>query len=149
MRLSETMPSVGQIEQAVPRSSTPRIGRFWPYLLLLLLVAVMVLPFLWMVSTSLKAQEYILQTPPQLIPNPITLDSYTGLAARIDLSRTFFNSLFVAVVGYDCIEIKISLFVSFLLLAFFVSDGGLNLPGFPPLYSPRAFSPMPAGKRLM
>lgn len=93
------MPGVGQIEQAVPRSSTPRIGRFWPYLLMLLLVALMVLPFLWMVSTSLKAQEYILQTPPQLIPNPITLESYTGLAQRIDLPRTFFNSLFVAVVG--------------------------------------------------
>lgn len=93
------MPNVGQIEQVVPRSPAPHIGRLWVYLLMLVLVAVMVLPFLWMVSTSLKAQEYILQTPPQLIPNPITLDSYTGLAERIDLPRTFFNSLFVAIVG--------------------------------------------------
>ncbi|QPC85114.1 carbohydrate ABC transporter permease [Phototrophicus methaneseepsis] len=66
---------------------------------MLLLVVIMVLPFAWMLSTSLKAQEYILQTPPELIPNPVTLESYTGLAERIDLGRTFFNSMFVAVVG--------------------------------------------------
>lgn len=67
--------------------------------LMVLIVALMVLPFLWMLSTSLKAQQYILEMPPQLIPNPITIESYTGLAERIDLARTFFNSLFVAVMG--------------------------------------------------
>ncbi|MEZ4670692.1 MAG: carbohydrate ABC transporter permease [Anaerolineae bacterium] len=66
---------------------------------MVLIVALMVLPFLWMLSTSLKAQQYILEMPPQLIPNPITIESYTGLAERIDLARTFFNSLFVAVMG--------------------------------------------------
>lgn len=68
-------------------------------LLMVVLIALMVLPFLWMFSTSLKAQEYILQTPPQLIPDPLTFESYTGLAERIDLPRTFFNSIFVAVIG--------------------------------------------------
>ena len=66
---------------------------------MLLLIVVMVLPFAWMLSSSLKSQEYILQTPPELFPNPVTLESYTGLAERIDLGRTFFNSMFVAVVG--------------------------------------------------
>lgn len=65
----------------------------------LLLIVVMVLPFLWMLSTSLKSQEYILQAVPQLIPNPITGESYVQLAERIDLPRIFFNSLFVAIVG--------------------------------------------------
>jgi multiple sugar transport system permease protein len=59
----------------------------------------MVMPFLWMLSTSLKSQEYILQATPQLIPDPMTLDSYTQLADRIDLTRTFSNSLVVAIVG--------------------------------------------------
>lgn len=63
------------------------------------LVLVMVLPFAWMLSTSLKAQQYILETPPRLIPNPLTLESYVQLGERIDLARTFFNSLFVAVIG--------------------------------------------------
>lgn len=73
--------------------------RVFMYVGMLLLIVIMVLPFAWMLSTSLKAQEYILQTPPELIPNPVTLESYTGLAERIDLGRTFFNSMFVAVVG--------------------------------------------------
>jgi len=63
------------------------------------LVVVMIIPFVWMLSTSLKPQEYILQATPQFIPNPATLDSYSQLAERIDLGRTFFNSAVVAVVG--------------------------------------------------
>lgn len=66
---------------------------------MVILVVIMILPFLWMLSTSLKSQEYILQVTPQLIPDPMTTESYTQLAERIDLLRIFFNSMFVAVVG--------------------------------------------------
>ena len=86
----------------VPTVSLPtrRLPRALPQVIvMLMLIAVMVLPFLWMLSTSLKAQQYILETPPRLIPNPITLESYTGLADRIDLARTVFNSAYVAIAG--------------------------------------------------
>jgi multiple sugar transport system permease protein len=83
--------AVGQTKRAV--GSTSR------YLLMALIVGLMVLPFIWMLSTSLKEQQYILQTTPELIPNPLTFSSYSLLAERIDLTRTFFNSIFVAVVG--------------------------------------------------
>lgn len=66
---------------------------------MIILIVIMILPFLWMLSTSLKSQEYILQVIPQLIPDPMTTKSYTQLAERIDLYRIFFNSMFVAVVG--------------------------------------------------
>jgi multiple sugar transport system permease protein len=69
------------------------------YAMMALLIVVMVLPFAWTLSTSLKPQEYILSAVPQWIPNPATFDSYTQLAERINLPRTFFNSLFVGVVG--------------------------------------------------
>ena len=68
-------------------------------IVMILLVVMAVLPFLWMLSTSLKAQEYILQATPQLIPDPLTFESYVQLTERIDLPRIFFNSLFVAVLG--------------------------------------------------
>jgi multiple sugar transport system permease protein len=68
-------------------------------LVMLLIIALMVLPFMWMLSTSLKEQQYILKTPPELIPNPLTFTSYSQLAERIDLTRTFFNSMMVAVLG--------------------------------------------------
>ena len=66
---------------------------------MVLLVLIAILPFLWMLSTSLKSQEYILQATPQLIPDPLTFESYTQLGERIDLGRVFFNSAFVAIVG--------------------------------------------------
>jgi multiple sugar transport system permease protein len=70
-----------------------------PYFVMFLLVLLAALPFVWMLSTSLKSQEYILQATPQLIPDPITLESYAQLAQRIDLARITFNSFFVAIVG--------------------------------------------------
>ncbi|MFN8528652.1 MAG: carbohydrate ABC transporter permease [Anaerolineae bacterium] len=72
-------------------------GRVFLYAIMVLLVALMVLPFAWMLSTSLKAHQFILETPPRLIPNPLTFESYTGLAELMNLPRLMFNSLFVAI----------------------------------------------------
>lgn len=69
------------------------------YATMVVLVAVMLLPFAWMLSTSLKQRQFVLETPPQLIPNPVSLESYTTLGERIDLPRTFFNSAVVAIAG--------------------------------------------------
>ncbi|GAB1421928.1 carbohydrate ABC transporter permease [Anaerolineales bacterium] len=69
------------------------------YAIMIILIMVSILPFLWMLSTSLKSQAYILQATPQLIPDPLTFESYVQLGERIDLGKIFFNSLFVAVVG--------------------------------------------------
>lgn len=89
-------PSIGAATPTAPK----RPRSHWPaYLLMAVIVVVMVLPFAWMLSTSLKSQEYILSTTPQLIPNPITFDSYRQLSEKIDLPRIFFNSIFVATVG--------------------------------------------------
>ena len=66
--------------------------RFALYLVMALIVIVMVLPFAWMLSTSLKSQEFILQTTPQLIPDPITVESYVQLAERIEIFRIFWTN---------------------------------------------------------
>lgn len=68
------------------------------YFVMVLIVIVMVLPFAWMLSTSFKAQEYILQATPQFIPDPVTVESYIQLAERIEIFRIFFNSSIVAVI---------------------------------------------------
>jgi multiple sugar transport system permease protein len=69
------------------------------YVVLVTLVILMAVPFMIMVSTSLKEQQYILTAVPELIPNPVSFSSYSDLAERVDLLRTGFNSVFVAVVG--------------------------------------------------
>ena len=90
--------------QITPAVATPpqrprRRSHVAAYILMVVIVILMVLPFAWMLSTSLKSQEYILSTTPQLIPNPISFDSYQQLSEKIDLPRIFFNSVFVATVG--------------------------------------------------
>jgi multiple sugar transport system permease protein len=74
------------------------VRRIFLYLLISLMAAVMIVPFVWMLSTSLKTNQYVLSFPPQLIPNPITFESYTRLFELYPMGRMFFNSLFAAVV---------------------------------------------------
>src|SRR5919201_856877 len=66
------------------------------YIVLTVASLFMVVPFLWMLSTSLKSEQYILVMPPQLIPNPVRLSSYTHLAALFPILRLLSNSLLVA-----------------------------------------------------
>ena len=73
------------------------LGRGLLYVLLILGGLVMIIPFAWMISTSLKSGQYVLSMPPQLIPNPATLDSYRRIFELYPIGRMLFNSLFVAV----------------------------------------------------
>lgn len=66
------------------------------YLALTVLALTMVTPFIWMLSTSLKANQYVLSFPPQLIPRPATLESYTRLFELYPMARMFGNSLLAA-----------------------------------------------------
>ncbi len=59
--------------------------------------AIMITPFLYMVSTSFKPQAYVLTTPPKLIPDPFTWDNYVQAWTSQDFSRYAMNSLIVAV----------------------------------------------------
>ena len=57
---------------------------------------VMLLPFVWMLSTSLKPSSAVLALPPQVIPDEPTLNAYRDVVRRFPLGRVFFNSLLVA-----------------------------------------------------
>ena len=78
MNLNRTS-MLNDAKQMVTRSQPSQVNvkRIAAYVILVLLVVLMLLPFAWMLSTSLKAQQYILETPPRLIPNPLTFESYT------------------------------------------------------------------------
>jgi multiple sugar transport system permease protein len=67
------------------------------YLLLVIGAASMLVPFLWMLSTSLKPDQYVLSMPPQLLPRPLTLASYIRLFELFPMGRMFANSVIVAV----------------------------------------------------
>lgn len=73
------------------------VKRGFLYALLLVSAAFMLVPFLWMLSTSLKADEYVLKLPPSFFPRPLTTQSYATLNDLYPMEIMFFNSLLVAV----------------------------------------------------
>jgi multiple sugar transport system permease protein len=66
------------------------------YFILILGGITMILPFLWMVSTSLKEPQAIYAFPPKWIPKPIILTSYLKVWKIVPFARFYFNSIFVA-----------------------------------------------------
>lgn len=58
---------------------------------------VMVMPFLWMVSTSLKSAKEILSWPPRLIPLDPTLANFVTVFTTAPFGRWLLNSLILAV----------------------------------------------------
>lgn len=76
-----------------------RLTRIVSYTALTLGSLFTLFPFLWMISTSLKEQQFMLQFPPQWIPNPINWQHYVDVWSQVPLARGFLNSGFIAVVG--------------------------------------------------
>ena len=65
----------------------------------------MVMPFLYMISTSLKPQNQVFLYPPRWIPNPIVWANYPTAAVRLTL-LAFLNSVFftaIVVIGQGLI----------------------------------------------
>lgn len=81
--------------------SGSRKGFGWSNLLLhgfLLLASwIMLMPFLWMLSTSLKDPPQIFTYPPTWIPDPIVWENYREALTVMPFHIFYFNSTFVAI----------------------------------------------------
>lgn len=69
------------------------------YLVILIMAALTLVPFLWMISTSLKVRDQLYAFPPEWIPNPVTFESYRVLFDPLPFDTFFFNSLKVALLS--------------------------------------------------
>jgi multiple sugar transport system permease protein len=67
------------------------------YAFLILFAYVMILPFLWMLSTSLKEMQDIFKIPIQWIPDPIVWANYPGVFKTVRMDLGYLNSLEIAV----------------------------------------------------
>lgn len=74
-----------------------RIGRLLVYLGIYGLAATMLVPFLWMLSTSLKQEAEVFNWPPRLLPWPPRWENYPAAWAIAPFGRYFFNTAFIAV----------------------------------------------------
>src|SRR5215469_8266952 len=88
----------------LPRSAS--LGpRGWLYtrrvilhLVLIALSLTMLFPFFWTVSASLKGDDAVLATPPQLLSVPLHWENYAAVTQTIPFWQLLFNSLLVAVI---------------------------------------------------
>jgi multiple sugar transport system permease protein len=68
------------------------------YLVLIAGAVTMILPFLWMLSTALKAPGSVLTVTPDLVPDNPTLASFRRVMDVVPLGRMFVNSLLATVI---------------------------------------------------
>ena len=65
------------------------------YIVLILVTATMVVPFIWMVTTSLKPPNAAFTYQPELLPREFNFDNYRMLFTLVPFGRYFVNTLFV------------------------------------------------------
>ena len=71
--------------------------RYGVWLILLVGAGTMLLPFLWMVSTSLKEANLVYTIPPEWIPNPINWDNYRRVWTASNLLTGIKNSSIISI----------------------------------------------------
>jgi ABC-type glycerol-3-phosphate transport system permease component len=72
------------------------IKTFALYVAILVMAALTLVPFLWMLSTSLKVREQLYAFPPEWIPAPVSFESYRVLFDPLPFDVFFLNSLKIA-----------------------------------------------------
>lgn len=73
------------------------LGTLCYYAVAVLLALIALVPFFWMISTSLKSRGALMSIPIEWIPAEPTLDAYTTVFERFPFFQTILNSLFISV----------------------------------------------------
>lgn len=74
------------------------LGRVGLYVVLIVLLAVVLIPFIWMLSSSLKHDNAVLSVPVQWWPSEFVWSNYSEIWKQIPLAGYLGNSAFLAVV---------------------------------------------------
>ena len=73
-------------------AQTRRRGRLLVYFFLLLGAAVMIVPFVWMVLTSLKTVEESMRIPPTLLPDALIAQNYSRALSLLPFTNLYLNT---------------------------------------------------------
>lgn len=73
------------------------INKSYYYVVSILIAVVAMIPFLWMISTSLKSRGALMSIPIEWIPAEPSLDAYGEVFSRFPFLKTIGNSLFISV----------------------------------------------------
>lgn len=72
------------------------LGRIGTIVTLSLLAVIAIIPIVWMLLSSLKTEDEIFRSNPTLIPEAVTLDSYTALFNQFAFGRLTLNSVIIS-----------------------------------------------------
>ncbi|MCX7030705.1 MAG: carbohydrate ABC transporter permease [Spirochaetes bacterium] len=73
------------------------------------LALLMVFPFFWLLTTSLKPPRFILSVPPTIIPTVVTWNNYVEVFRKANVALLYFNTLRFALVSTFCIVLTSSI----------------------------------------
>lgn len=119
LRAEDTVVPQGAVRRRCPVGRTA--GALLVHGALLLVLAAMVLPFVWMLSTALKTPSALLSVPPTWLPLPPTLASFGQLLDAAPFGLFYLNSVKVTL----CITLGHLVFCSSAAYAF----ARLRFPG--------------------
>ncbi|MHA7966675.1 carbohydrate ABC transporter permease [Paenibacillus sp. CAU 1782] len=85
--------------KATPNTGARKtLSAFGVYAALSAISLVMLVPFLWMLSTSFKEPQDIFTYPPQLFPSTFKWENYMDVFSLIPFERFYFNSVYISLV---------------------------------------------------
>ncbi|WP_318615252.1 carbohydrate ABC transporter permease [Sporosarcina sp. YIM B06819] len=105
------MNTVTEVPVYIPQVKKRKIsgGKIGKYLVIILVSLTMVLPFVWMLSASLKAETEIFGFPIKWIPETFQWDNYTKVWTTVPFGLYYLNTLKIAVITTILVVINSSL----------------------------------------
>ncbi len=89
-----SIPGQGRIKS---KKKSEKIGKIITYILLISLSVIFMIPFVWLLSSSLKSNADIFAMPPKWIPDPIEFSNYVEVFRQVPFFRFLANTLKIAV----------------------------------------------------
>ncbi|WP_354004689.1 carbohydrate ABC transporter permease [Ruania suaedae] len=80
-----------------PRQGRKIVGRVLLYVAMIVAAAAIMLPFFWMVTSSLKTNNQVFSVPIQWLPDPVVWRNYIDIWARADMLTWVKNTLILSV----------------------------------------------------
>jgi multiple sugar transport system permease protein len=87
---------------AARRHASTRSARAWSWLsniMLVVMAAIMIMPFIWLVSSALKSQIQIFSYPPEWIPNPVHFENFVNALTIKPFGLYLVNTLKIVVLN--------------------------------------------------
>lgn len=89
--------SVRKKEVHVVKNKKSKLRKLLTHLVLIITCGIFIVPFAWMILTSLKASTEVYATPPTIIPKVLAWHNYIDIFHQIPYLRYTLNTLFITV----------------------------------------------------